>query len=328
MEEDIKVNPPSWPPSRKWVGLVVIGIVLVITLFSTFYTIGPEEVGVIRRFGDYVRSTDPGLHAKIPFAESVTKVKVRRVFKEEFGFRTLEAGVKTTYAPDQWQDESLMLTGDLNVVNVEWIVQYRIVDPYKYLFKVRDTRDTIRDISEVVMRRVVGDRSVDEILTVGRTEAAAKAQRQLQDILNSYNSGVQVVTLKLKDVNPPEPVKPAFNEVNEARQDRERFINEAWQAYNKVIPEAKGKAKKMIAEAEGYGTRRVNRAQGDAEKFLKVWEEYRKAPDVTRRRLYLETLTEVLPRLGKIYIVDSEQKSILPLLSLEGESMSLKGGQK
>ncbi len=317
-DEYVRVNSP-WPPSRKWMGLIVLGIIILIVAFSTLYAVAPEEVGVIKRFGRYVRTTDPGLHIKIPFAESVTKVKVKRVFKEEFGFRTLRPGVRTTYAPEVWQEESLMLTGDLNVAVVEWIVQYKIIDPYKYLFKVRNVRQTIRDISEVVMRGVVGDRSVDEILTIGRVEAASEAQRKLQEILNFYDTGIKIVTLKLKDVNPPDTVKPAFNEVNEARQDRERFINEAWEAYNEVIPKAKGEAEKIIAEAEGYAIRRVNMAKGEAERFLRMWREYKKAPDVTRKRLYLETLAEVLPEVGKIYVVDSEQKTLLPLISLEGE---------
>ncbi|HDN85253.1 MAG TPA: FtsH protease activity modulator HflK [Candidatus Aerophobetes bacterium] len=317
MEEDFRINSPRNFP-RKWIGLIILGIIILVVLFSTFYTVGPDEVGVIKRFGRYMRITDPGLHVKIPFAESVTKVKVKRIFKEEFGFRTLRPGVRTVYTPEKWEDESLMLTGDLNVAVVEWIVQYRIVDPYKYLFKVRDVRKTIRDISEVVMRMVVGDRSVDEVLTVGRMEAATQAQKKLQEILNFYDTGIKIVTVKLKDVNPPDPVKPSFNEVNEARQDRERFINEAWQAYNKVIPKAKGEAEKVIAEAEGYAIKRVNRAQGDANRFLAIWKEYKRAKDVTRKRMYIETLSKVLPRVGKIYVVDSEQKTLLPLLSLEG----------
>ncbi|MCD6257294.1 FtsH protease activity modulator HflK [Candidatus Aerophobetes bacterium] len=317
MEEDFRINSPRNFP-RKWIGLIILGIIILVVLFSTFYAVGPDEVGVIKRFGRYMRITDPGLHIKIPFAESVTKVKVKRIFKEEFGFRTLQPGVRTVYTPDKWEDESLMLTGDLNVAVVEWIVQYRIVDPYKYLFKVRDVRKTIRDISEVVMRMVVGDRSVDEVLTIGRMEAATQAQKKLQEILNFYDTGIKIVTVKLKDVNPPDPVKPSFNEVNEARQDRERFINEAWQAYNKVIPKAKGEAEKVIAEAEGYAIKRVNRAQGDANRFLAIWKEYKRAKDVTRKRMYIETLSKVLPKVGKIYVVDSEQKTLLPLLSLEG----------
>jgi len=317
MEEDFRINSPRNFP-RKWIGLIILGIIILVVLFSTFYTVGPDEVGVIKRFGRYMRITDPGLHMKIPFAESVTKVKVKRIFKEEFGFRTLQPGVRTVYTPDKWEDESLMLTGDLNVAVVEWIVQYRIVDPYKYLFKVRDVRKTIRDISEVVMRMVVGDRSVDEVLTIGRMEAATQAQKKLQEILNFYDTGIKIVTVKLKDVNPPDQVKPSFNEVNEARQDRERFINEAWQAYNKVIPKAKGEAEKVIAEAEGYAIKRINRAQGDANRFLAIWKEYKRAKDVTRKRMYIETLSKVLPKVGKIYVVDSEQKTLLPLLSLEG----------
>ena len=317
MEEDFRINSPRNFP-RKWIGLIILGIIILVVLFSTFYAVGPDEVGVIKRFGRYMRITDPGLHIKIPFAESVTKVKVKRIFKEEFGFRTLQPGVRTVYTPDKWEDESLMLTGDLNVAVVEWIVQYRIVDPYKYLFKVRDVRKTIRDISEVVMRMVVGDRSVDEVLTIGRMEAATQAQKKLQEILNFYDTGIKIVTVKLKDVNPPDQVKPSFNEVNEARQDRERFINEAWQAYNKVIPKAKGEAEKVIAEAEGYAIKRINRAQGDANRFLAIWKEYKRAKDVTRKRMYIETLSKVLPKVGKIYVVDSEQKTLLPLLSLEG----------
>lgn len=320
MGDDVIVNAPFSPFSlRRWVGYIVIIIVACIFVFSTFYTVGPDEVGVIKRFGRYVRTTQPGLHIKIPFAESVTKVKVKYVFKEEFGFRTLEPGARTVYAPQKWEEESLMLTGDLNVVEVEWVVQYRIVDPYKYLFGVREVQKTIRDISESAVRLVVGDRSVDEVLTVGRTEVAVEAQKKLQEILDEYDSGVKIVTLKLKDVNPPDPVKPSFNEVNEARQDRERFINEAWQAYNKIIPKAKGEAEKMIAEAEGYAVRRVNTAKGDAERFTALVSEYKKAKQVTRKRIYLETLSTLLQKAGKIYVIDSEQKNILPLLSLEKE---------
>jgi len=266
MEEEIRVNPPGLS-YKNWVWLVVLGIFILVVALSTFYTVGPDEVGIIKRFGKYMRATDPGLHVKIPFAESVTKVKIKYIFKEEFGFRTLKPGIKTLYAPEKWQEESLMLTGDLNVAEVEWIVQYKITDPYKYLFKIRNPTKTLRDISEVVMRLVVGDRSVDEILTVGRMEAATEAQRKLQKILDSYESGIKIVTLKL---------------------------------------------------AEGYGIKRVNQAEGDADKFLAVWQEYKKAPDVTRKRLYLEALTQVLPRVGKIYVVDTEQKTILPFLSLKG----------
>lgn len=216
-----------------------------------------------------------------------------------------------------------MLTGDLNSAIVEWIVQYRIADPVDYLFKVRSVRSTIRDASETVMRQVVGDRSVDEVIILSRREVAQEAAEMLQSILNSYETGIQIVTLELKDVNPPDPVKPAFNEVNEAKQEKERMVNEAWEAYNKVIPKAAGEAEKTIRQAEGYALNRVNRAKGDANKFTAVWKEYNRSKDVTRRRLYLETLDEVLPRVGRKYIIDSEQKGLLQLLSLEE-----KGGGK
>ncbi|NQS88323.1 FtsH protease activity modulator HflK [Patescibacteria group bacterium] len=323
MEEEMRVNLP-WPSfSKKWAGVVVLGIIVLVVLFSIFYAVSPDEVGVIRRFGKYKRTTDSGLHFKIPFAESVTKVRVKYVFKEEFGFRTLRAGIKTMYALQPLDDESLMLTGDLNCAVVEWIVQYRIQDSFKFLFKVRDATRTIRDISEVAMRQIVGDRSIDEVLTIGRVEIAQKAQEKMQEILNSYDIGIRITTVKLKDVNPPDEVKPSFNEVNEAKQDRERIINQAWQDYNEIIPRAKGEAEKTIAEAQGYAIDRTNRALGDANKFLAVWKEYSKAKDVTRRRLYLETLTQVLPKIGKKYIIDTEQKGILPFLPLGQE-----GGEK
>lgn len=307
---------PGISVPKKWIGLGIVGIIIIVILVSIFYSIGPEEVGVIRRFGRYVRTTEPGLHVKAPFVETLTKVRVLHVFKEEFGFRTLRAGEQTIYAPGRFDDESLMLSGDLNVAVVEWIVQYRVMDPMKYLFNVRDVGENIRDMSEAAMRQIVGDRSVDEILTVGRIEIGQEVQRKLQEILDVYETGVQIVTVKLKDVNPPDPVKPAFNEVNEAKQEKETTINEAWQAYNQVIPKARGEAEKTISEAEGYAINRVNQAKGDANKFVAVWEEYRKAKDVTRRRLYLETLGEILPKMGRKYIVDSEQKTILPMLSL------------
>lgn len=304
------------PIPKKWIVPGIVGIILIVVLVASFYSIGPEQVGVIKRWGAYVRTTEPGLHAKMPFVESLTKVRVKYIFKEEFGFRTLQAGIETIYAVGRFDSESLMLTGDLNVAVVEWVVQYRIKDPVNYLFEVKDVETTIRNISESAMRQVVGDRSVDEVLTVGRIEVALEAQRKLQEILDSYNIGIQITTVKLKDVNPPDPVKTSFNEVNVAKQDRETTINQAWEAYNKIIPRAKGEAEQTISEAEGYAVNRVNRAKGDANKFLAVWQEYDRAKDVTERRLYLETLEKIIPKIGTKYIIDSEQKGILPLLSL------------
>jgi len=313
--EEGEANFPM-PIPKKWIVWGIVGIILIVVLVATFYSIGPEQVGVIRRWGRYVRTTEPGLHAKLPFAESVSKVRVKYIFKQEFGFRTLQAGIETIYAPGRFDSESLMLTGDLNVAVVEWIVQYKVRDPINYLFEVRNVEETIRNISESAMRQIVGDRSVDEVLTVGRIEVALDTEMKLQEILDTYDIGIQVTTVKLKDVNPPDPVKNSFNEVNVAKQDRETTINQAWEAYNKVIPRAKGEAEKTISEAEGYAVNRVNRAAGDANKFLAVWQEYSRAKDVTKRRLYLETLEKIMPKIGTKYIIDSEQKGILPLLSL------------
>lgn len=294
--------------------IVIVAIVLVV---SAFYSVGADEVGVIQRFGRYVRQAEPGLHMKIPFGvDTVRKIKVKKVFKSEFGFRTIRADVRSTYSAKKYLGESLMLTGDLNVAEVEWIVQYRIRDPYKYLFKIKDPVETLRAMSQAVMRRVVGDRTVTEVLTIGRVEIGEQVATDLQALLDRFGAGMQVVTVKLQDVNPPEPVKPAFNEVNRAKQDKEKMINKAWEDYNKRIPRAKGEAEQMIAEAEGYALKRVNQAIGDVALFNQVYREYRLAPDVTRRRLYLEAMAEVLPKIREIYIVDEKQQTILPHLDI------------
>lgn len=313
------------PIQKRWVVWGIAIIVVIVLLATTFYSVNTDEVGVIRRFGRYVRTTPPGLHAKIPFGvEKVTKVRTAHIFKEEFGFRTMRPGVRTRFTRAKGTDESLMLTGDLNSAVVEWIVQYQIKDPTNYLFKVRNVEKTIRDVSEAVMRQVVGDRSVDEVIILTRREVAEKAHQKMQQVLDAYEAGIDIVTVELKDVNPPDPVKPAFNEVNEAKQEKERMVNQAWADYNKAVPKAKGEAEKTIRQAEGYALNRINRAKGDADKFLAVWREYNRAQDVTRRRLYLETLREVLPKIGRKYVVDSEQKGLLQMLRLEAS----KGGEK
>lgn len=297
--------------------LAVLGFLALVLIFTSFFTIDANEVGIVQRFGKFVRSTEPGLHFKIPFGvETVKKIMVRNIYKAEFGFRTLQAGVRTQYSSKGFLDESLMLTGDLNSAVVEWIVQYRIEDAYKYLFNVRNVEETLRDVSESVMRLVVGDRSVDEVIVLNRQEIEDQAQLLTQELLKEFDTGIKVVRINLQDVNPPGPVQPAFNEVNEARQEKERIINEALEAYNKVIPQAKGQAGQTISEAEGYATNRVNRAKGDADRFLAVWREYTKAKNVTRRRIYLETMLEILPNIDTIYIVDEEQKGLIPLLQL------------
>jgi len=300
--------------------LLVAVIVLLIVIFSSVYTIGVNEVGIIQRFGKYIRTTSPGLNFKLPWGiEKLTKVKVRLVYKEEFGLRTILPGVRTQYArPAAYLDEALMLTGDLNVAVVPWIVQYRIKDPYKYLFKVRNVNSTLRDLSEAAMRMVVGDRSINEVISK-REEIADQAKLLLQKELDEAETGLNVVTIEMKKTNVPEPVQPSFNEVNQATQEKERMIYQAREDYNKAIPTARGQAEKTIKAAEGYALDRVNRAKGDAARFLALYEEYAKAKDVTRRRIYLETLKDIFPRLGSKFIIDADQKNLLPLLNLGKE---------
>ncbi len=297
---------------------IFVGIIILIFLWQSWFTVNPEEVGIVLRFGKYTREAPSGLNFKLPFGiEDVIKVPVERQIKQEFGFRTLRAGVRTQYAPNRFQDESLMLTGDLNAAQVEWIVQYRISDPYKYLFKVRNAETTFRDITEAIMREIVGDRTVNEVLTVGRQEIALAVEVKIQELCDQYETGIKVDQVVLQDVNPPEEVKPSFNEVNEAQQEKEKLINQARSEYNKIIPKARGEAQRQIEEARGYALERVNNAKGDAARFNAQYIEYRKAREVTRQRLYLETLDEVLSKVGRKLVTDDKASGILPLFNLE-----------
>ena len=308
-----KINPTI-------VKLSVVGLVILIVLFSSFYQISPEEMGVILRFGKFVRTTGPGLHLKLPGIEQLMKVPVQRQLKMEFGFRTEVPGIRTEYrVSPETQKEARMLTGDLNVADVEWIVQYKIKDPYNFLFKLRDAESTFHYMNEAVVRKIVGDNSVDEVITVGRARMALAAKEELQTLCDLYEIGIEVNQLIFQDVNPPEPVKPSFNEVNEALQEKERKINEAWSEYNQEIPKARGEAEQVIRGAEGYATERVNNAEGDANRFRAIYREYARAPLVTRKRLYLEAINEILPKINKKIIFDEQMKNILPLLNLGEE---------
>jgi membrane protease subunit HflK len=297
--------------------LVLILVAVIVLGTSMFYTVAVDEVGVVQRFGKYVRTTQPGLNFKLPAGiETVTKVKVRRVYAEEFGLTAATEDGKTRLsAGDDSASVSIMLTGDLNVALVPWIVQYRINDPYNYLFKVADVRRLLQDMSEAAMRLVVGDRSINEVISK-REEIAAGAAEALQKELDEAETGIKINTIEMKRTNVPESVQPSFNEVNQATQEKEKVIYQAREAYNKVMPAARGQAEKTVKAAEGYALDRVNRAKGDATLFLALHEEYRKAPEVTRRRLYLEALQEVFPKLGEKYIVDADQKNFLPLLNM------------
>jgi membrane protease subunit HflK len=322
-----RIRVPRLPlGSLRLIVAVLVGLILILT---TYYQIEPEEVGVVQLLGAYVRTTGPGPHLMLPFGiERVTKVPVQRQLKMEFGFRTTRAGIRSEFTADtpELLGESLMLTGDLNVAVVEWIVQYRIRDPKAYLFRVRNVEGTFRDMSQAAMRQVVGDHSVDEVITVGRAEIALAAKQELQRLCDLYGIGIEVQQLVLQDVNPPGPVRPAFNEVNQAIQEKERAINESWAEYNQAVPRAKGEAEQAVRAAEGYALDRENRALGDANRFDALYAEYKKAPDVTRKRMYLETMGEIVPRLGRKVIVDDKARGVLPLLQLEGASTRPGGG--
>ncbi len=303
--------------AAKNIKLILLAVVLLIVFFGAFFQIEPEELGVITRFGKYTRTVEPGLNFKIPFMETLYKIPVERQQKQEFGFRTTRAGVQSSFSKEDTKGESLMLTGDLNLADVEWVVQYRIDNPYNFLFKVRNPESTLRDISEASMRQVVGDRTVNEVLTVGRTEVANKAQELIQKLSKEYSLGVNIDQVVLQDVNPPDQVKAAFNAVNQAQQEKETLINQAKSEYNKVIPKAAGQAKETIQKAEGYALERVNNAQGEVARFNDLYTEYIKAPEVTKRRIYLETMSKVLPQLGQKIITDKGGNNVLPLLQMQ-----------
>ncbi len=302
----------------KRILFVILGVLVLVCLATSFYTVEADEIAVVLMFGKSVRQADPGLHFKLPLGiENAISIPVRKVFKEEFGFRTVRPGIRTTYDARDFGEESLLLTGDLNIADVEWVVQYKIKDPKKYLFSVRDPRRALRDLSESVMSRVIGDRTVTEVLTVGRIEIAAEVKQHLQTLLDLYETGLDVANVTLQDVNPPEKVKAAFNAVNEAKQEKDRLINDAWRDYNQSVPKSKGLAQQQISEAEGYALKRVNQAQGDADKFNAIRTEYQNAKEVTRQRLYLEAMQEVLPQVKEIYIIDDKANTPIPILQLK-----------
>lgn len=295
----------------------IILILLVIGGFSSYYTVEPDEEAIVIRFGKYINTTQPGLHFKIPFGvDKVIKVKTKIVHQAEFGFRTTNLNTRrTTYNDKGYESESLMLTGDLNVAEVQWVVQFQISDPFKFLFKTSEPITNVRDVAESIMRRVVGDKLVNEVLTTGRVEIAADAKSLMQDVLDKYDLGITLKSIKLQDVNPPRVVQPSFNDVNSAKQEQEKMINQAEEAYNKVIPEARGKAQKLVSEAEGYAMSVVNRAHGDAERFNAIYKEYKRAPAITRKRIFLETMEQIFANLEEVTIVDPKVKGLLPVFN-------------
>ena len=307
------------PHFARQIVIAAIGVACVMFAWTSFYTVPAESQGVVLRFGKLLKTVEPGLHFKIPLGiDTKTILPTRRQLKVEFGFGT--AGYSN---PDQvdtdFEGQKSMVTGDLNSVLVEWVVQYRIADPTEYLFRVRDPGQTLRDLSETAMREVIGDRTVDEVITIGRQDIETTALARMQDLVKLYNLGIRVDQVQLKNVNPPKQVESSFNEVNKAQQDRENMINVANGDYNKVVPKAKGEAEQTIGTAEGYRFKRVNEAEGDAAGFTSVLEQYVKAPEITRTRIYYETMAVVVPQMGQKIIVDESLRQLLPILPLSAK---------
>ena len=294
-------------------------LVAVFVLFSTVYQVQPEEVGVILRFGQYNRTTNPGLHFKLPLVENMTRVPVQRQLSQDFGFQSVSTNARNGLEQQRRvPEEAVMLTGDLNVAVVEWIVQYRVADPRQYLFEVRNLDETFHDMTEAVMREAVGDRTVTEVVTIGRQDIESTVEARLQELVNQYQMGLTIDQVVLQDVNPPDPVRPSWDEVSQAQQQRDRLINEALAEYNAVIPRARGEAQQAILQAEGYALDRVNRAQGEGARFSTIHAAYRLAPEVTRQRMYLETMQQILPQVGRKVFIAEGSTGVLPLLSLDG----------
>jgi len=301
-------------------------VLLIVSLWSAYYTVPSDSVAVVQRFGMYLKEVPPGLHFKLPLnIDKATIVPVKRQLKQEFGFST--PGSSNPYQTPRSRDggrETQMVTGDLNAALVEWVVQYRIADPAKYLFAVREPGETLRYVSESVMREVVGDRTVDEVITIGRQEIEIEALLKMQELSTKYEMGISIDQVQLKNINPPRPVQESFNEVNQAQQEKEKLINEARRDYNKVIPLAEGEKDQRIREADGYRLKRINEAEGDVARFNALFAEYSKAPEVTRRRIYIETMQEVLPKIEEKVLVDDDMSGLLPLLNVG----SKKGGRE
>ena len=300
--------------------LPLLGLAVVFWLLTGVYMVGPDEVGVIRTFGAYTHQTQPGLNWHYPYPiQTVKTPKVTEVKRIEIGFRTTRNGQYRTV-----EKESLMLTGDENIVDAELIVQYRIKEPENYLFKIVEPELTVREASEASLRTIVGMNNIDETLTTGKYRIQEEAKKQIQTILDKYQSGIQVVAAQLQDVSPPKQVIAAFKDVASAKEDKNRLINQAEGYRNDVIPKARGEAEAMIRGAEGFKESRIKRAEGDVAKFNAVLKEYRKAKDITRERLYLETMEKVLPGVEKVIVPDKDSGNMLNLLNLT----TSKGGEK
>lgn len=315
-------NPLTSFSGLPFLALALLAIAVVIVL-SSYYIVEPQETAVIQRFGKFIHTAEAGLHFKLPFGiDTVRKVVTGRVLQREYGYRTVQPGIRSRLQAKGYEEESIMLSGDLNVVDLQWTVQYKIEYPVNYLFQVQDVEGTLDDISESVVRRIVGNRYSDEVLTVGRASIAESSRKEIQSILDGYKTGLRIVTVQLQNANPPDPVKAAFNEVNESLQEKERMINEAQEAYNQQIPKALGEARQTFNQAEGYALERINKSEGEVKRFSDILEQYQKAPEVTRRRMYIEAFEELSRNIGQLYVMDEKQSNILPFLDLGRGGMS------
>jgi membrane protease subunit HflK len=295
--------------------LVIAGILVIALLGTSVYIVDQTEESVITRFGKFYSISGPGLHFRLPFGiDKQYLVNVTSVQTEQFGFRTLTSGVSSTYS--NLTNESTMLTGDLNIIEVEWIIQYRITDPKAWVFNVMEKTETIRDVSRSAINMLVGDRAIMDIMGSQRSTIESEAAVFMNETFRGYGLGIDVIAVKLQNIDPPAGVQEAFDDVNKAEQDQNRLINEGQQAYNAEIPRAKGEADRLIQIAQGYAAERVNRANGDVSRFNSVYEEYQKAPEVTRRRLYYEMIEEVFKDDTETVIIDRNFNNFLPLRDL------------
>jgi len=310
---DLNINMKA--PQIKNMRMIIAAFILGFLLISSVYTVDANENAVILRFGAYSNTTGPGLQFKLPFIETVEKVKVDYQYKQEFGFRTIRPGVKTQYSTRGFEKESWMLTGDLKIAEVKWVVQYKIKDAKDYLFNVKNVENTIFDVSEAAVRLMIGDRSFMEVLQSERVSVALESRIYMQELLDSYQAGISIQLVQLQGVVPPEPVADSFNEVNRAKQEQETLINEAKQAYNQKIFLIEGEAEKIITEANGYAIERVNEAKGDIALFESILSEYQKAPQITKDRLYLETMEEIFSKNKNKIIVDKDIENLVPFLN-------------
>jgi len=315
-------NPPPIPSLQgspvRTIAIAALGLILLYGVFTCFFTVPSDSRAVVMRFGKPIKIEPPGLNFKIPFGvDQHVIVEVERQLEQQFGYgHPNQQDRWQTSSPQVQEEEKNMVTGDLNAARVEWVVQYRIEDPMQFLFEVRDAKSTLRHLSESVMRWVIGDRTVDEVITVGRREIEDEVRERLQEAVADYAMGLRINQVQLRNVNPPQRVQASFNEVNQAQQQRENAINVANGQYNQQVPRARGEADRMIRGAEGYALKRVNEAEGDVAAFESLLAEYSRAPEITRQRLYLETMARVLPNVGRQIILDEQATGILPFMNL------------